>query len=612
MFDAGECANGHCVSADCYSCKYLDGTSWVYSERRWDTYEQNFDNTVNAFIVLFEMSTLEAWPSIALNGVDAVGVDQWPNKQADASPENPFAFVYFVVFIIVGTFFVANLFASVACDKYENMSQFYSGMLFLTDHQKVWVVDSKQVWATKPKKFSPEPIVPELKNIVTKEWFDNLIMSFIIINIITMSVEYEGMDDTMSDALEYLNLIFVAVFTVELIMKVLGLGVEAYLSDRFNIFDMVVVVASLVSLAAPFGPIASIFRIFRVARVLKLIPRAENLMAIVMTVYHSLPALFNVGCLTALFFVIFACLGVSLFGQVVYGAQLSRWANFETFGTAMLTLFRVATGEDWNGMMYDLALEDGQINAAGNSCTSVYPCPDSYGSEPCGCGINVVSQLYFLVFNVLSAFVMLNVVVAAILTHFDLAQQSAEGLSDRMIDIFKNEWWKLDPTATARIQVKEFPIFFNKIYEAFDFEELRTRNEQNISKEELCSTMMKKCEDSGGEFRFSEVLYVVAFEKFGHSLGWTMKARELEEKVARAKIKLDNEPGSLEKPVVPQLTENQLMEMSMDELREQLVMRGHVRFRNNVDVEVRRESYGGPRQSLGAIRTVPHLTPQVE
>merc|ERR1711998_179610 len=124
----------------------------------------------------------EAWPSIALQGVDSVTSMQdvenndpvWPNTQADNSPQNPEAFIYFVVFILIGTFFVANLFASVACDKYEIMSQFYSGMLFLTEEQKVWVVDSKQVWAAAPKKYSPVPMVPELESIVMAEWFNNL------------------------------------------------------------------------------------------------------------------------------------------------------------------------------------------------------------------------------------------------------------------------------------------------------------------------------------------------------------------------------------------------------------------------------------------------------
>ena len=72
------------------------------------------------------------------------------------------------------------------------------------------------------------------------------------------------------------------------------------------------------------------------------------------TLVYSLPALANVGSVLFLFFFIFAVLGMNLFGKVrVTGNFLNRYANFETFGYSMLTLFRMATGEAWNGIMHD-------------------------------------------------------------------------------------------------------------------------------------------------------------------------------------------------------------------------------------------------------------------
>merc|ERR1711871_1439463 len=378
-YSAGVCADGlQCTAAQCMTCYGEDDNgAMVMKTREWATYHQNFDNTIQGMVVLFEMATLEAWPSIALYGVDTQGTDKWPDTVND-DKANMGAFAYFIVFILMGTFFVANLFASVACDKHDKMSEFYSGMLFLSEEQKVWVVDSKQVWNASPKKYSTAPMIPEMEKVVTNPKFDTFIMWCIVANIIVMSMEFEGMSSGFEDAMWALNLIFLIIFTLEVFFKVAGLGPEAYIADRFNVFDAVVVVASYVALASALGPIASIFRIFRVARILKLIPRAERLMAVVMTVYHSMPALINVGLLTSLFFLIFACLGVSLFGEVVHGVQLSRHANFETFPVAMLTLFRIATGEDWNGMMYDLAIEEGEYNGANKKCVSTEnTCPDS-------------------------------------------------------------------------------------------------------------------------------------------------------------------------------------------------------------------------------------------
>ena len=61
----------------------------------------------------------------------------------------------------------------------------------------------------------------------------------------------------------------------------------------------------------------------------------------------------NVGALLILFLFLFSVLGVSLFAEVKLQETMSRHANFENFGRAILTLLRVATGESWVGIMYD-------------------------------------------------------------------------------------------------------------------------------------------------------------------------------------------------------------------------------------------------------------------
>lgn len=43
--------------------------------------------------------------------------------------------------------------------------------------------------------------------------------------------------------------------------------------------------------------------------------------------------------------------GVLLLGNIQLQAHLNEHANFQTFPNAMLLLFRVATGDDWAGIM---------------------------------------------------------------------------------------------------------------------------------------------------------------------------------------------------------------------------------------------------------------------
>lgn len=103
------------------------------------------------------------------------------------------------------------------------------------------------------------------------------------------------------------------------------------------------------------GSITTIIRSFRIARVLKLIKTAKNLQQIFQTFILAIPELLNVGALLILLLLLFAVLGVSLFAEVKEQSTMNRHANFANFGSAILTLLRVSTGEGWVGIMHDVA-----------------------------------------------------------------------------------------------------------------------------------------------------------------------------------------------------------------------------------------------------------------
>jgi TRAP-type C4-dicarboxylate transport system permease small subunit len=81
----------------------------------WVNKNFNFDNVVNAIVTLFVISTTEGWIDLMSDGIDSRGIDLNPkvdNAQAWA--------LYFVLFIIVGAFFIMNLFAGVIVDAFQN------------------------------------------------------------------------------------------------------------------------------------------------------------------------------------------------------------------------------------------------------------------------------------------------------------------------------------------------------------------------------------------------------------------------------------------------------------------------------------------------------------
>jgi hypothetical protein len=79
---------------------------------RWVTPLQNFDNVINSISTLFQASTTEMWILIMYDGIDATKPGQQPLRNS-----HPAMAIFFVVFMVVMTFFMLNLFVGVAIDK---------------------------------------------------------------------------------------------------------------------------------------------------------------------------------------------------------------------------------------------------------------------------------------------------------------------------------------------------------------------------------------------------------------------------------------------------------------------------------------------------------------
>jgi len=145
------------------------------------------------------------------------------------------------------------------------------------------------------------------------------------------------------------------------------------IQDRWSIFDALVVAISIVGVVLDNAtdsnlPFLPLLRMLRVARIFRLIPRAKGLNTLLQTLVFSLPALGNVGSVLFLFLFVFGVVGMSLFGQVKPGVYLGDNANFSNMGRALLTLFRMITGESWNGGLVGWGLAGGGWLISGVFC----------------------------------------------------------------------------------------------------------------------------------------------------------------------------------------------------------------------------------------------------
>jgi hypothetical protein len=206
----------------------------------------------------------------------------------------------------------------------------------------------------------------------------------------------------MVNILESINYFFTAVFTLEAIIKIIGLGFKGYFTKGWNVFDFIIVVISYVTLiigltvSGNFGPKqATVARAFRIGRIFRLIKKAKFLRVIFNTIIFTIPSLANVGALMMLLLFIFAILGVYLFATVQLQSTLTQDANFQNFGMAFLTLIRLQTGEGWNEVMKDTV----RTRAVNFDCDEnpTYKSIQANGGEPNGCG-TPISYLYFVLF----------------------------------------------------------------------------------------------------------------------------------------------------------------------------------------------------------------------
>jgi hypothetical protein len=191
------------------------------------------------------------------------------------------------------------------------------------------------------------------------------------------------------------------------------------------------------------------------------------------TLVFSLPALRNVGSVLLLFFFIFAVMGMNLFGRIKMQDNVTRHANFNDFPSAMLLLFRMATGESWNGIMHDCTIERACVELITGDLAGTFLDTDAAALSGLVEEVDFVDRCtpsrvgtvaFFCIFELLCAFVMLNLVIAVILDNFEeYNKQEALPVSESDFGQFAYEWGKLDRFSSYYIQITEFPTLLKRL-----------------------------------------------------------------------------------------------------------------------------------------------------
>ena len=436
----------------------------------WRTSNINFDHVGNAFMALYQVATFEGWMEVMEDAVDAVGVNMQPVR------ENQFyAYFYFVVFIIIGSFFTLNLFIGVIIDNFNYLKKHYeeqgqTGGLFLTEAQKKYVKVAKAMLRQKPSKVIPPPLNWFRKycfDFATSTRVETFVLCVIMLNTVVFAVHHYDMTPEMKLAVFILNVLFTIIYASEAIIKIIGLG-HHYFKSGWNKFDFIIVLFSIIGMVLegyadelPFDPaIGRIFRTLRIARLMRTIKYAQSLKTLLVALLMSAPALLNIGTLLFLVMFIYSAVGMNLFKDVKHNGAINEFVNFETFGRSFLLLFRLATSAGWNDIT--------------DACSIQPPdCDPNYkGYDNGNCGESVSAQFYFSSFIVVSFLIVINMYIAVILGNlFDAKNSDEVFVSSESFDDFYHYWQKFDPLATQMIDYPDIKDFLSEVPRPLGFPE---------------------------------------------------------------------------------------------------------------------------------------------
>uniref|UniRef100_A0A8C0JXU7 Voltage-dependent L-type calcium channel subunit alpha n=1 Tax=Canis lupus dingo TaxID=286419 RepID=A0A8C0JXU7_CANLU len=391
----------------------------------------NFDNFAFAMLTVFQCITMEGWTDVLYWMNDAMGFE--------------LPWVYFVSLVIFGSFFVLNLVLGVLSGEFSKereKAKARGDFQKLREKQQLeedlkgyldWITQAEDIdpeneeeggeeskrnsdSGTHQKSYSFCLSFSQAisKSKLSRRWrrwnrfnrrrcraavksvtFYWLVIVLVFLNTLTISSEHYNQPDWLTQIQDIANKVLLALFTCEMLVKMYSLGLQAYFVSLFNRFDCFVVCGGItetilveLEIMSPLG--ISVFRCVRLLRIFKVTRHWTSLSNLVASLLNSMKSIASLLLLLFLFIIIFSLLGMQLFGgKFNFDETQTKRSTFDNFPQALLTVFQILTGEDWNAVMYDGIM--------------AYGGPSSSGMIVC---------IYFIILFICGNYILLNVFLA--------------------------------------------------------------------------------------------------------------------------------------------------------------------------------------------------------
>ncbi|XP_076857240.1 calcium channel, voltage-dependent, L type, alpha 1S subunit, a isoform X2 [Brachyhypopomus gauderio] len=385
----------------------------------------HFDNLGFSMLTVYQCITMQGWTDVLYWVNDAIGME-WP-------------WLYFVTLILLGSFFILNMVLGVLCGEFtkEREKSSRSGEYQQLRERQQLDEDVKgyMEWITQAEVMDTDQegqgLMPlqegaseteslfELDSLnrlmyyirLARRWnrlsrrkcrvwvksrlFYWLVFLLVFCNTLVIATEHHQQSESLTTFQEDSNTALLCLFAMEMVLKMYALGLPSYFLSLFNRFDCFVVSVGILEVVLVHMGIMSamgisVMRCIRLLRLIKVTKYWTSLSNLVASLLNSVRSIASLLLLLFLFIVIFALLGMQVFGgKFNFSDQRVRRSNFDTFPQALITVFQILTGEDWNSVMYDGIMAHGGPVIPG-----------------------ILVSIYFIILFVCGNYILLNVFLA--------------------------------------------------------------------------------------------------------------------------------------------------------------------------------------------------------
>ncbi|KAG2183342.1 hypothetical protein INT43_006347, partial [Umbelopsis isabellina] len=428
--------------------------------RVWaNPYGYDFDTFPDALLHLFDLTSTEGW-ILTLFSAMSMPSEADVQPQFDWNASTVYNCLYFIVFMVVahGT---VQLFVGVILENFKQRN----GISTLTVPQRQYADLLRQLAQIKPARKQTQPSNPIrafcYKLVGNKRGlFHKIMIGLVMLNIVIIATEYEGEPTVLSQLQDYAYIVFIFFYLAEVLIKVLGLGWNKWIQNKWNRYDCVIVICTATLCVLRFA-LETLWtqRLEQYLLVLVSIRLGQGFSSL-QTLFHavqaSLPSILNVSAIFMMVMCLFAILFMEFFGLTKFGPYGNDHANFRSYGNSLLTLVRMTTGENWDFLMHDFTVTAPNCVSSSSS--------DYLDSD---CGSPVWAYLMFVVFYIICTHIFLNLFTVVIISNFQYAYEHTARftlITKSDLRKFKHAWAEVDPKGTGFISKDQIAALLKNLH----------------------------------------------------------------------------------------------------------------------------------------------------